>query len=78
MPQRARPFTAPELEEALRAIRSTIAKCVKVKPKLRRGTAQHTLLVRRIAALRVATALIRRELQRPSQARSRRRRNGVA
>jgi hypothetical protein len=56
-------FTQEELEEALRAIASTIAKCEKVKPKLRRGTAQHTLLARRIKALQVATVLIERELQ---------------
>ena len=52
-----------DLEEALRALSSTIAKCVKVKPKLTRGTPQHTLLVRRIRALRIAAALIERELR---------------
>ncbi|MEA5015198.1 MAG: hypothetical protein VB099_11610 [Candidatus Limiplasma sp.] len=55
-------FTREELEEALRAIASTIHKCEKVQPKLRLGTSQHTLLVRRIKALYIASALIQREL----------------
>ena len=60
----AQKLAKADLEEALRAIASTISKCKKVKPKLKRGTAQHTLLVRRIKALDVAAVLIRRELQR--------------
>ena len=55
-------WTQDELAEALRAIESTIGKCEKVQPKLRVGTSQHTLLVRRIKALRIASALIAREL----------------
>ncbi|MEO7096211.1 MAG: hypothetical protein ABI175_23330 [Polyangiales bacterium] len=55
-------FSKTDLEEAHRAIASTISKCVKVRPKLKRGTSQHTLLVRRIKALRIASALIKREL----------------
>ncbi len=55
-------FTKEELDEALRAIVSTIAKCEKVLPKLKTGTPQHTLLIRRIKALRIASALIKREL----------------
>ncbi|MAN77512.1 hypothetical protein OF122_08670 [Pelagibacterium flavum] len=51
-----------ELIEALRALDSTIAKCKKALPKLKTGTASHTLLIRRIKALEIATALIRREL----------------
>jgi len=43
-------FTKDELEEALRAIDSTISKCEKVQPKLKPGTSQHTLLIRRIKA----------------------------
>lgn len=58
----AEPFAKDDLEEALRAIVSTIGKCEKVQPKLRPGTSQHTLLVRRIKALRIAAALIEREL----------------
>lgn len=55
-------FTKEELEEALRAIDSTISKCEKVQPKLKQGTSQHTLLIRRIKALYIASALIKREL----------------
>ncbi|CAH8707036.1 hypothetical protein M5W83_02790 [Paenibacillus thiaminolyticus] len=55
-------FTKDELEEALRAIDSTISKCEKVQPKLKPGTSQHTLLIRRIKALYIASALIKREL----------------
>ncbi len=55
-------FTKDELEEALRAIVSTISKCEKVQPKLKQGTAQHTLLIRRIKALRIAVTLIAKEL----------------
>lgn len=55
-------FTKEELEEALRAISSTIGKCEKVQPKLKEGTSQHTLLARRIKALHIAAALIKREL----------------
>jgi hypothetical protein len=55
-------FSKEELEEALRAIASTISKCEKARPKLKRGTSQHTLLTRRIKALRVASVLIQREL----------------
>jgi len=55
-------FTKEDLEEALRAIDSTISKCEKVQPKLKEGTSQHTLLRRRIRALNIASALIKREL----------------
>ncbi|MGE5455522.1 MAG: hypothetical protein ACM3O4_00225 [Ignavibacteriales bacterium] len=55
-------FTKEELEEALRAITSTINKCEKVQPKLKQGTSQHTLLVRRIKALNIASELIKKEL----------------
>jgi hypothetical protein len=56
-------FTKEELEEALRSIVSTIGKCEKVQPKLKKGTSQHTLLIRRIKALRIASSLIERELR---------------
>lgn len=56
-------FTKEELEEALRAIVSTISKCEKVQPKLKPGTSQYTLLIRRIKALRIASSLITRELE---------------
>ncbi len=56
-------FSKEDLEEALRAILSTIAKCEKVQPKLKCGTAQHTLLARRIKALTIASVLIRQALE---------------
>lgn len=56
-------FTKEELEEALRAITSTISKCEKVEPKLKPGTSQYTLLVRRIKAFKVASSLITKALE---------------
>lgn len=55
-------FTKEELEEALRAIESTISKCEKVQPKLKQGTSQYTLLIRRIKALYISSELIKKEL----------------
>jgi hypothetical protein len=55
-------FTKEELEEALRAITSTIGKCEKVQPKIKQGTSQHTLLTRRIKAFHIASVLIEKEL----------------
>ncbi|MFH1047115.1 MAG: hypothetical protein V1738_02330 [Patescibacteria group bacterium] len=54
-------YSIAELGEALRAIASLISKLVKVRKKLRKGTAQHTLAVNRLKALRVAATLIRKE-----------------
>ncbi len=48
--------------EALRALSSTINKCEKVMPKLKPGTAQHSLLTSRIKAVQIANILIMREL----------------
>lgn len=61
-------FSKEDLTEALRAIRSTISKCEKVRPKLAQGSSQHTLLVRRIKAFTLASELIQRELERCSGA----------
>lgn len=55
-------YTEEDLREALRALESTISKCEKVQPKLKEGTSQHTLLVRRIKALRISVDLIKCEL----------------
>jgi len=55
-------FTKEELEAALRSITSTISKCEKVLPKLKEGTSQHTLLIRRIKALTIASTLIQQAL----------------
>ncbi|CAM3005479.1 Uncharacterised protein [Brevundimonas diminuta] len=51
-----------DLSEALRAVESLIAKCEKAVLKLAPGAAQHTLLVRRIAALKIARDLIEERL----------------
>jgi len=56
-------YTKEDLEEARRAIDSTISKCEKVQPKLKEGTAQHTLLVRRIKAFQLASSLIEEALE---------------
>ncbi|MEI7942972.1 MAG: hypothetical protein WCH76_07420 [Candidatus Riflemargulisbacteria bacterium] len=55
-------LTKEELDEAIRAIDSTIGKCDKVLPKLKECSSQQTLLLRRIKALNISSALIRREL----------------
>ena len=55
-------FAREELEEALRAIISTINKCEKVLPRLKENSAQQTLLKRRIKALQISVELIEREL----------------
>lgn len=61
-PVHAPQYTSEELHAALQAIDSTIRKCEKAQPKLKAGTSQHTLLVRRIKALQIASALIGREM----------------
>jgi len=55
-------YAGEELEEALRAIISTINKCEKILPKLKEDSAQHTLLKRRIKALQISVDLIKKEL----------------
>jgi hypothetical protein len=56
-------YSKIELEEAKRAIISTINKCEKVFPKLKERSAQQTLLKRRIEALCIAVELIEKELK---------------
>lgn len=58
-----RAYTHEELTEAKRSIVSTLGKCEKALLKLTPGKSQHTLLVRRIAAFRIALDLIDRELE---------------
>ena len=53
-------FSKEELEEAHRALLSTLRKCEKMDAN-KLGTSQRTLLERRIAALKVALALIEKE-----------------
>jgi len=49
--------------EALRTLTSLVGKLAKVEKRLRRGTAQHTLAVRRLKALRFALTLLRKEMR---------------
>lgn len=53
-------FTSEELCEAHRALLSTLHKCEKIDA-VKLGKSQQTLLERRIAALKVALALIEKE-----------------
>ena len=55
-------YSDHDLTEALRAVESLIAKCEKAILKLAPGASQHTLLVRRIAALKLARSLIEERL----------------
>ena len=59
-------YTKEELQEALRAIISTISKCEKTQITMAvddKHKSQHTLLERRIKALKIAEELITRELE---------------
>ena len=59
-------YTKDELQEALRAITSTISKCEKTQKTMAvddRHKSQQILLQRRIKALKIAEALITRELE---------------
>lgn len=53
-------FTSEELSEAHRALLSTLHKCEKIDAA-KLGKSQRTLLERRIAALKVALTLIKKE-----------------
>ena len=53
-------FTSEELSEAHRALLSTLHKCEKMDAT-KLGKSQQTLLERRIAAIKVALALIEKE-----------------
>lgn len=57
-------YSDEELKEAIRSIESTISKCEKVMPKMKQGTSQYTLLVRRIKAFQIALSLIKEKLER--------------
>lgn len=56
-------FVKEELEEALRAIISTLRKSEKVQLKLQEGTFHHTRIVREIRSYGIAIALMERELE---------------
>lgn len=53
-------FTVEELSEAHLALQSTLHKCEKIDAA-KLGKSQQTLLIRRIAALKVALKLIEKE-----------------
>ncbi|SCM79219.1 conserved hypothetical protein [uncultured Sporomusa sp.] len=56
-------YTREELEEALRAISSTIRKIEKVQEKPTLGKSQQTLITRRLKAMKIASELISREME---------------
>lgn len=56
-------YTKEELNEALRAITSMLSKCEKALEKLSKGTSQHTLLTRRIKALKISSSFITEALE---------------
>jgi len=56
-----RKYSTEELHDASRAITSLVSKLEKVQMKLRKGTAQQTLVVNRLKALRISAALLGHE-----------------
>ena len=56
-------YTQAELEEARSALESLIRKCEKTREKLKPGSAQMTLLTRRMKAFRMAVAFISEALE---------------
>jgi hypothetical protein len=54
-------FTAEELTEAHRSLLSTLLKCEKVLESEKLPQSQRTLTERRVAALKIALTLIKRE-----------------
>ncbi|MCL2557303.1 MAG: hypothetical protein FWE09_02365 [Treponema sp.] len=54
-------YARPELEEAHKALLSTLRKCEKID-LAKQGASQRSLLERRIAALKIALELIEREI----------------
>ncbi|MDR2655930.1 MAG: hypothetical protein LBC56_07700 [Oscillospiraceae bacterium] len=56
-------YTKQELEEAKASLESTLRKCEKIQQGGRLQSAQKTLNDRRVNALRVALALIEKEME---------------
>ena len=52
-----------ELEQALKALQSIEGKCENALEGQRPGSPQHTLLTRRIAAMRLSAQLLREKLE---------------
>jgi hypothetical protein len=63
IPYRMTSFTPDELIETKKSLDSILNKCEKAFAKLKENSPQHTLMVRRINALRVSLNLIEKELQ---------------
>jgi len=59
-------FTFEELIEAKKSLDSTLLKCEKAFVKLKENSPQHTLMIRRINALRISINLIENELRKIS------------
>lgn len=55
-------YTEEELENALKTVTTIIGRVEKIQPKFEEHTPQHTLAVRRIKALDISLALIKREM----------------
>ena len=56
-------YTKPELEEAKTSLASTLRKCEKIQEGGKLRSSQKTLNDRRINALRIAMALIEKEME---------------
>ncbi len=56
-------YSRQELEDALRAVESIIAKCDKALTGQKEGSPQKTLLTRRIKAMRISAFLIEKEME---------------
>jgi len=56
-------YTKEELEEAHRALTSTLHKCEKTQESPKLGASQRTLLERRVKALQISLALIEEKLE---------------
>lgn len=58
-------YQREELEQARRALSSTLSKCGKAALKQKPGSPQDTLLKRRIRAMQISLELLERELEAP-------------
>lgn len=56
-------YNKTEIEEALRALNSLLSKSEKCLPKLKEGTSQHTLLINRIKALKLAVKVLEEKVK---------------
>ena len=56
-------ITPNGLQQSHEALSSLLSKCEKAVTKLTNGTSQHTLMTRRISALKIAIQLIEEKLK---------------